>query len=271
MKARDIAILEEIALTPSHGAAKGISKKLDEGRDAVQTSINNLRKAGYLETVTIPMKNGRVVKDIRITVAGNQFLETRTYTLLKKLNSNLLLNTNSYLYLPNSETSSRKGKKEMEYYDSPEEEDLARQKHEARKAQEKVDAYNRRKETRMKRRDHRNSDKWTVTDSSFEFANRMHNIFHIAPFKLTESKLRFALAKKREAHGTNGTIEMKMMDIFFSKIAHDKTITDPNKVWAMFILQFAPLLEQVKADTVTEYDIETARVEAEKGWSDFHV
>jgi hypothetical protein len=99
----------------------------------------------------------------------------------------------------------------------------------------------------------------------------MHNIFHIAPFKLTESKLRFALAKKREAHGTNGTIEMKMMDIFFSKIAHDKTITDPNRVWAMFILQFAPLLEQVKADTVTEYDIETARVEAEKGWSDFHV
>lgn len=269
MKARDIAILEEIALTPSHGAAKGISKKLDEGRDAVQTSINNLRKAGYLETVTIPMKNGRVVKDIRITVAGNQFLETRTYTLLKKLNSNLLLNTNSYLYLPNSETSSRKGKKEMEYYDSPEEENLARQKHEARKAQEKVDAYNRRKEKRMERRDPRNSDKWTVTDSSFEFANRMHNIFHIAPFKLTESKLRFALAKKREAHGTNGTIEMKMMDIFFSKIAHDKTINDPNRVWAMFIFQYASLLEQAKQSIVTPEDLENERLESERSIAKF--
>lgn len=271
MKARDIAVLEEIALTPAHGAARGISKKLEEGRDAIQTSINNLRKAGYLETITILMKNGRMVKDIRITVAGNQFLETRTYTLLSKLNSNLLLNVNSYLYLPNSETDSRKGKPEMEYYESPEEENLARQKHEAAKAQEKVEAYNRRKEKRMARRDPRNSDTWSVTDSSFEFANQMHNIFHIAPFKLTESKLRFALAKKRQAHGTNGTLEMKMMEIFFSKIVHDKTITDPNKVWALFIYQFASLLEQAKQSIVTPEDIETAKIEARKGWAKFNV
>ena len=271
MKARDIAVLEEIALTPSHGAARGISEKLDEGRDAIQTSINNLRKAGYLETVTVPMKNGRVVKDIKITVAGNQFLETRTYTILNKLNSNLLLNTNSYLYLPNSEKNSRKGETQMEYYDSPEEEELARQKHQAQKAQENVEAYNRRKEKRMERRDPRNSDKWSVTDSSFEFANRMHNIFHIAPFKLTESKLRFALAKKRETYGTNGTLEMKMMEIFFSKIAHDKTITDPNKVWALFIYQFASLLEQAKQSIVTPEDIETAKIESRKGWAKFNV
>lgn len=266
MNARDIAILEEFALTPFPGGAKGISLKVGEGRDAVQTAINNLKNAGYLETTTNAMVNGRVIKTTQLTAAGNQFLETRSYTILTKLNSNLLLRANSLL--PNSESSSRE-ETHVEYYETEEERNAAKEKYRAAKHKEKMEHHEARREERMIHRSIQNAVNWSTTDSTFEFAEQMHKIWHIQPWKVTRSRFRYALANKRKEYNTNGEVERQMMLSFFASIQHDTKLNDGEIVWKKFILEFDRLHTEYEQSMVTPEEMEQIKLDAEKSWEGF--
>jgi hypothetical protein len=74
------------------------------------------------------------------------------------------------------------------------------------------------------------------------------------------------LAKAQSEHGTNGTLEKMMIDLYFQQIKHDTAINDPEHIWKRFIQQFAGLKIQAERLMVTPEDIETEKVKAEKSW-----
>ena len=265
--ARAIGVLEELALNPDHGAAKGLSAVLGEGRDAVQTAINELRKLGYVETISY----GRGLKVLRVSSTGFQFLESRTSILLSRLNSNI----NIYANLAIKQTESTREPSEdftnviqigrtVDFY----EEDIIeeRRKDQVRKHKEKIEMKEKRhKEQRMQRRNPNNTSAWSPTDIGFEFAERVFNLMHIKPWQVTRSRFIYALADKRKEYGTTGDIEKVMIDLYFMQINHNKSITDPEIVWKRFILQFGNLLVEAKRTMVTPDEIETIKEESQSG------
>ena len=270
LTARAIAVLEEILMDPNHGAAAGLSARLGEGRDAIQTAITDLKEIGFLEVVTNRLENGKIVSTLQVTATGNQFLETRIHILQNRLNpnSNLILDINTDLlsYKPNRDA---KEKEEMEYEDTPtfiDPEDIPKLKEmaRARKHEEKMQRHEARFKKWMAKRDPDNASDWSATDSGFEFAHQMHLLWHVAPWKVTRSKFIYALDDKRTEYNTDGAVERQMMIIFFDKIKHDTRINDPELIWRRFIAEFHNLLEQVKRETVTVEDVEKERERSQK-------
>jgi len=263
--ARAIGVLEEILINPNHGGARGLSELLGEGRDAIQSTISDLRNLGLIETTTV--KTGRLgfARSIKVTDAGYQFLKSRTSILQIQLtvNSNLVLDTNTQLlnHKPNSKAEEKMEYEDTPMYIDPEDRDAYREKDRARKHQEKLDKHASRAANNMKQRDHAHPENWSVTDSTFEFAERMHNLWHVEPWKVTRSRFRFALNDKRNEYGTDGSAERLMMEKFFSKLKHDTRINNPELIWKKFIIEFGDLLTQVNRDSVTpeQFEAEVAR------------
>jgi len=259
--ARALGILEEIVMNPDHGGAKGLSEKVGEGKFAIQNAISELRSAGLVETITHRMANGRTVSILRPTEDGNQVLVTRFHTMQRQLNSYLYIDTYSINNKPNSESSSRE-EENVEYYDSEEERSEAKRKFRERQVAEKAEAHEKRTSERMQVRDSKTPVDWSTTDSTFEFANQMHELWHVQPWKVTRSRFRFALSDKRAEYGTDGEMEQKMMKIYFSALKHDTKMTDPEIIWKRFIVQFGNLLEEAKRQSVTLEDVEVVREKA---------
>jgi hypothetical protein len=272
--ARAIGVLEEILINPQHGAAKGLSARFGEGRDAIQSAISDLKKAGYLEVVTNKMANGKIVSTLRVTDTGNQFLETRTHILLSQLNhnNNLLLDINTDLlrYKQNSNAGALHGGNEMDWddfapmYVDPEDRDKVLAKKREQKHHEKMEQHERIRGERMKRREDNNRANWSPTDIAFEFGHRMQLLWHVAPWQVTRSRFRFALDKKRSEYNTTGDLECQMMDIYFDKIKHDRRINDPEIIWKKFIVDFGSLFLQVTRQSATPEQLETERERSQK-------
>ena len=103
---------------------------------------------------------------------------------------------------------------------------------------------------------------WTSKDVAYEFADRMSNIWTIAPFSVTQSRFVQALGVFRKQHDTNGAIELKMIDMFFSTLQGDK-YTDGNHLWRAFLYKAPSLIQVAREQTISveqrETDIITAQ------------
>lgn len=268
-------------MNPLHGGAKGLSARLGEGRDAIQAAISDLKRAGYLEVVTNKMSNGKIASTLKVTDTGNQFLKTRIHILQSKLNpnDNLLLDINTDLlnHKQNSTAGAVRDGKNMEWddfapmYVDPEDRDKFREKHRAKKHEEKIKQHERITEERMLRRDESNRVNWTPTDMAFEFGHRMKLLWRVAPWEVTRSRFRFALDSKRSEYNTTGDIECQMMDIFFDKLKHDTKLNDPEIIWKKFIVEFGSLLIQVKRQSATPEQLEEERERSKKSRSKLYV
>jgi hypothetical protein len=121
---------------------------------------------------------------------------------------------------------------------------------------------------RMKVRDQNNKADWSPTDSAMEFASRVHNMWHIKPWRVTQSRFIFALANFRKAHETNGEIECLMMDAFFASIEHDTELDDAEKMWRMFIKRAPGMVADAKRKVYLPDTMVNAQAEADKSWED---
>jgi len=273
--ARAIGVLEEILINPNHGGARGLSERLGEGRDAIQNALSDLRKLGLIETSVLKTGKCAFSKTIKVTDAGYQFLKSRTSILQIQLtaNNNLILDTNTQLlnHKPNSKAEEKVEYEDTPMYIDPEDMEAFREKQRARRHKEKIESHEARTVERMKQRDQALPESWSVTDSTFEFAERMHNLWHVEPWKVTRSRFRFALNDKRDEYGTNGAIERQMMEKFFSKIRHDTRINNPELIWKKFIVEFGDLLTQVNRDNVTPEQFEAEVAISQKSRSMFRV
>jgi hypothetical protein len=256
-------------------SAEGLSRVLPEGERAIGSSLRELREAGLIVTRKEHI-NGHIMTISHVVEPDSWTAETAVLiqhtTLYSLLSTNSLYSKKQTNYLGEPEETYQEydlkiGASVDDFpasYD-PEDIDKARQRARDAKFREKEEAAAKKVESWIKRRSI-DPAKWSVTDTAFEFANRMHELWHVKPWSVSKSRFRIALAQAQSTHGTNGTIEKVMIDLYFQQIKHDKSIDDPEHIWKRFIQQFAGLKIQAERLMVTPEDIETEKVKSEKSW-----
>jgi len=256
-------------------SAESLSKVCSEGEKAIRASLRELRELGLIETKKVRI-NGRIMTVSNVVDA--YYWTAETGALLQHTPLNSLLSTNSLFSKKQTEYIGGPDESYQEYdlkigasvddfpasYD-PEDIEKARQRARDAKHREKEEVKAKKNEIRMQKRSGDPAN-WSITDTAFEFANRMHELWHVKPWAVTTSRFRIALAKAQSEHGTNGTLEKIMIDLYFQQIKHDTAINDPEHIWKRFIQQFAGLKIQAERLMVTPEDIETEKVKAEKSW-----
>lgn len=256
-------------------SAEGLSKVFPEGERAIGSSLRELREAGLIVTRKEHI-NGHIMTISHVVDPDSWTAETAVLiqhtTLYSLLSTNSLYSKKQTNYLGEPEETYQEydlkiGASVDDFpasYD-PEDIEQARQRAREAKFREKEEAAAKKVESWIKKRSI-DPAKWSVTDTAFEFANRMHELWHVKPWSVSKSRFRIALAQAQSTHGTNGTIEKIMIDLYFQQIKHDKSIDDPEHVWKRFIQQFAGLKIQAERLMVTPEDIETEKVKSEKSW-----
>jgi len=97
---------------------------------------------------------------------------------------------------------------------------------------------------------------WTCKDVAYEFADHMADIWSIKPFSVTESRFVQALSVFRKQHDTNGEIELRLIELFFITLNHEK-YTDGNHLWRAFLYKAPSLLTQARESIITVEQMET--------------
>ena len=262
--ARALGVYVYLQATGANISAESLSRTFPEGRKVFLSALKELRDAGLIETKRAVI-NGKYVTYSQL-IDGSP--ETELLSQQSQLNSYKSLIAYSYISKPNSEQGSREVK--MEYFESEDERLEAQRKWREKKHAEKMEAHESRRQTRMLKRNPLNAISWSPTDSSFEFAEQMHDLWHIQPWQVTRSRFRYALDAKRKEFNTDGAIELQMMKLFFSQIRHDTKLADPEIVWKRFIVQFHNLLAEVNRSTVTPEKMEAIKEKSTRSldWMD---
>jgi hypothetical protein len=277
----------EIASKELYGGAKALSEVFVEGRDACQKSLNELKKAGLTRTTKQKYSNGAYRSIIEITPAGWDLLESRiskvleSRTLCIQTESNSRLSTNSLFADKQERIPDGVGGENEEYilkylygghmsdypaaYD-PEDVAELRVKYERKKAEEYREAKQQKHDSVVAASVTQPKALWSADKSSTEFVRRLGDMWHVKPWVVSKSRFKIAFANARKAHGTDGELELLMMDRYFSQLAHETHINDPEHIWKRFVSQFGSLAIDCRRASVTDEDLETAKVSAEKSW-----
>lgn len=253
--------------------AETLSEKSKEGEKAVRAALKELRDAGILKT-----RRERIGGRIMTTnvLLDPEYWPAETGGLILEI----LRNSNNYVisnfYISKANIPAEPGEKEEflkvnlegvpmsdfpAAYD-PEDIDEARRTASKAKYDQKQEQKSQRFDRQMQRRS-ADPSKWSVTDSAYEFASQMFDLFHVIPWHIGESRFRIALANARSLYGTTGYHENLMYEKFFKQISHNKKINDPEIIWKMFIKQFGSLLAEINLSDVTPERVEAATVQSE--------
>lgn len=127
-------------------------------------------------------------------------------------------------------------------------------------AQKKAEYAEVREEKAQRRKDlHRSKISpadWTCKDVAHEFGDHMADIWSIKPFSITQSRFVQALSVFRKQNDTNGEIELKIIELFFSTLKTEK-YTDGNHLWRAFLYKAPSLLTQARESIITVEQMET--------------
>lgn len=138
-------------------------------------------------------------------------------------------------------------------------------------AKKKADQTKARRELQGERQTYRERhaiQDWRVVDVCYEFADRIDQHFHIEPWKVNQSQFSGALAGLRSRLGTNGELEVAVMDLFFRQI-NIKEYTDAEVLWRLFIHRFASLIGEVKMSQVSEETKQVAEESMARAMKEF--
>ena len=285
--ARALGVLMEIASKELYGGARALSEVFVEGRDACQKSLNELKAAGLTRTTKQKYSNGAYRSIIEITPAGWDVLETRISEVLKT--RSLCIQTESYSRLSTNSLYADKQERvpdvvgeetfvkvdfkaggEMTFLgqmdNDPDEVQERIQKDRARRASEYQEAKLKKHQDSVTSLQSQSPALWSADKSSTEFVRRLEDMWHVKPWTVAKSRFKIAFANARKTHGTDGELELLMMDRYFSQLAHETHINDPEHIWKRFISQFGSLAIDCRRANVTDEDLETAKVSAEKSW-----
>lgn len=277
-----LVVLDKIASDPSHGAARGISKKLGIGRDKTQAFINELRSAGLLTTTTYRTGIHRFGKVITLTEEGHHVLKTstsiRTSIQLYEQNSYLILNANSINHYKNiREVNFPKEEKAMDeewgslgaYEEDPAEiEELKRRDREA-----KQEAKRQAKETKYLDKINKAKERAPINRSAshtaYEFGSRVRNLWHVEEWTGDRRPFVSALNNARASYSGNGELEEVMMNNFFDRVALQKHLTNPHIIWKLFIKEYPMLADQARLMLNTKEDIAQEKEAAREQWKKY--
>lgn len=281
VSAKALGLFLYIICSDSNISAANISKTLKEGETAIATGLQELRSLGWLKLKTLRSKEGTFMKSTSVTNEGYQFI-SKALAQIEPFNShflNLFYDSNNthasdigkFIPRPSGETYSvidasgynglsneelwikaletEKEKQEAMNKIKIEREEWQAKEHNKRKAQFKARSLKPDKRT------------WTPTDISFEFGDRVNEIWKIPPWRVTQTRFRMILADMRRRHDTNGLIECAMIDAFFER-RENLALQDGDHIMMRFFYLFRSLLKTVRERELGLTEEEKAAKEA---------
>ena len=267
-------------------SAESMMRHFRIGRHSALSGLKELRDAGYIETSTERTPSGQLIKKSVITELAKRSM-FGVPTLFKPKSGNRTIDSRNRLIKQNNKYSTVISNKqslaapkeefkviEIEVNDmgwgglfDPTSDPTAEIKEEISKdkeikAAERRDANNKKKadQTKVRRelqgerrtyRERHPKQDWRVVDVCYEFADRIDQYFHIEPWKVNQSQFSGALGGLRGRLGTNGELEVAVMDIFFHQI-NIQDYKDAEVLWRLYISRFASLIGEVKMSQVTD-------------------
>ena len=248
-----------------------------EGKDAIATALKELEKAGYISRQKLKFGN-RYVYSSFITKAGIQYLYSirvsRNYIQLsEQINHNPLIANISTKYTNGVREGYQTVNIEVEnmpyeFFDKTSSDDdaiaerIKAQEENKKQYQEEREAANAKK---IVKREDLPKSAWSSLDIGYEFADRLHQKWHIKPWSLRQSRFSPALSSMRKRLDTNGEIEYMMLNLFFDSIDFDK-YDDAEVLWKMFISRAPSLVEQARKAVSTPEDLEQAKIDSANSW-----
>lgn len=257
-------------------SAENLSSYFTDGEKSMATGLKQLRVAGYITTQNLRLGNGTFAKNTRITDEGVAFLlrllvkvqtGSEAWALMlftsqdKALEqgarnlANLTALAGEEIYPVISPDGPKELYSELEALEQEEfEEKRYREKLIERQrafAEEEIAKKNR----RMLKRHAKSMKDWTATDSSFEFAEQMHRLWDVPPWRVTQSRLAPAISACRLKYDTDGELEYFMIEKFFKELVARKNAIGAlsgELCWKFFIQSFPRLAAWAKIQAPTQ-------------------
>jgi hypothetical protein len=270
--ARALGAYVYLKTTGAPVSAESLSKAFPEGRKAFLTVLKELRDLGLI-TTSRQIVNGKYVTQSYVSDGS-----PKTALLLQQTQLNTNINNITYSFISKKEyLGEPRGDENMSDYEpspmylEPEEKaEYVRKMREKRQAEHR-DMKAAEAQERIEAKKALTPADWNSDDSAYHFAEQMALNWHIKPWLTARTRFKAAFGQARKTHGTTGDIELKMMDRFFDRLAHQKNADDPEIIWKMFIKQYSSLLVDVMRATVTDVDVQVAQELADKQWGDLDV
>lgn len=285
ISARALGILCYLVSTGESPTVKYLQTVFPEGREAIRTSMQELESLGFVERRNTRIRD-RHVKESRITLAGCQFVIDAGFwahpDLLARVSGSLSLlsGLNNHIHLDSqvSKEYTRKAREGIiidnngeimpyEFFEKTSTDEYLdeRKTAMAEKRREYEQAKSEMQQKRIRKRQDIDPLLWTSSDIGYEFADRLQDKWNIKPWSLTQTRFIPALAEMRKRLGTDGKVELVMLDLFFQAVDFQK-YDDPQMLWKMFIKRSAELAPQALRMVRTPDQIAEAQVAADKSW-----
>jgi len=267
ISARALGVYVYLRATEAQISAESLASAFPEGREAMATSLRELRTAGLIETKKTRI-NGRIITVSQLVETDYWAPETRLLLQQTQLNSNLNIDAYSYKILKRLPSGARE-EENVDYEVDVEYEKELKRRAEKKRQEEYAELKAMKASRTIEELRSKEPVDWNASDSAHEFARRMEGLWYVKPWLTARTRFKGALAQARKVHGTNGELEVKMMDRFFAGLEHNKKINDPEIIWKLFIRDFGSILLDVQRSTVTVDDIEEAKQLSDKQWGNF--
>jgi hypothetical protein len=264
-------------------SAENIALHFKEGKRATTSALLELRNQGFLATNRGRTSSGTFYTKTVVTQKGYEYISSNLNNLwggdehfaaliysAPSASRYLSIGHNAPAVITNSGFDGIRD--EVAENTQTQDELILQREKEKIKREKYVEKQEVKHMTRMQRREHKERKDWTPTDSAFEFASRIYEIWNIKPWQVTQSKLVQAIAQNRRKYETNGELEFQMMNRFFELADIEEIISkidDANTMWQMYIYRFANLASWAKYFAPSlERDIKNAWFREE---ADFHM
>lgn len=277
-------------------SAESMMFRFDVGRRAALSGLKELRDNGYIRTSTQRVGNkimtvsvltekanraffgsvgAQVVESHNVTpVTSNEHISRITNSTVISKNPSLTKSRDEYEVM-NIEVSNMSWGGIFEPLAGPDQEmtEAIKKAREQLKADNKAASEERKRKYkesktaldygRKQGRAGTAKSEWSVRDVCYEFASRISEHFHIAPWEVTQSQFSGALAGARTRLSTDGEIEVRAMEIFFSQI-NIREYKDAEILWKLYVSRLPGLVGQAKMTMPTDKAKETAKKARDK-------
>ena len=272
---RALGVLTYLLTTGESATYRHLAKVTQEGADAIKTALKELENEGYIQRKSYKL-GSRFVTESVLTEEAQQFFAServsRSLLQLAGLTSTSYLTTN-LLTISTGEAREEYQTVEVEnmpydFFGKTSSDDEAVEERRKAQEQKKLEYAEAKSATQAKRsmiRQNLKPKDWTSLDLGHEFAHRVHQMWHIQPWSLTQSRFVPALADMRKRLDTDGEVEVLMLDIFFQSINTEK-YDSADVLWKMFITRAPQLAPQAKRLLEAPERFEQAVEEAVDSW-----
>lgn len=259
LSAKAMGVLFGIVFQNLEISAENIARHFKEGKRAITSALLELKNQGFLVTSRGHTSLGTFYTKTVVTKQGYDYISSHLNNLWggdEHFAALIYSSPGASRFLSYGQSvpavitnSGFDGIQDEESEDkSTQDELILRREKERIKREKYIEKQQMKHATRMQRRELKERKDWTATDSAFEMAARIQNIWHIKPWKVTESRLTQAIAQNRQKYETNGESEFHMMDRFFELSDIEQLISrvdDANTIWKMFIFRYGQLVHWV--------------------------